>query len=117
MNEEKITVESWKAQLLELFKKGGVSMVEIMRLPRSAGRCDLMLGENDSLLLWHGMAQELVEALAELLHDKVITVHSTSTLVYFIDGAVLRMPVAKSPKRHYKRVHWLPVTFNLERSA
>jgi hypothetical protein len=108
-----ITAESWKPQLLEFFKKGGVSMVEIMRLPESGGDRDLLLGENPSILIWHSMSPELVQALSELLRDQLISVRQTSVLIYAIDGTMLRLPIAKSVKRQYKNLHWMPATFNL----
>jgi hypothetical protein len=43
-----------------------------MRLPDAQGTCELLLGDNTpNILLWTGMAPELVQALSELLRDQL----------------------------------------------
>jgi hypothetical protein len=62
-------IEDRKQQLLELIKRGGVSMVEIMRLPEARGERSLRLGDNPMLIVWNNVAEDLIQALSELLSE------------------------------------------------
>lgn len=65
-----------------------------------------------NLVVWLGMSREFVDILLDLTHRKVLHYHSACVLTHLVDGGVLRLPVAKDPKRAeagYKKPHWLPV--------
>lgn len=64
-----------------------------------------------NLVLWSGVSLDASIALAELIKERQIFLSPASPLVYFIDGCVPGLPVAKRVQE-YKKRHWLPVTFS-----
>ena len=110
--EEQISVKEWKERVLNLCQKPGVSMAEISRMPNAGGGGNLTSGTCQNIILWDGIQRNLADAISQLLADAQIEVRSSSPLIYLIDGASLRLPIAKQ-HRNYKTPHWLPVVINL----
>ena len=67
-----------------------------------------------NVIFWTGVSPEATKALDELLTDKVIELIHIGPLVYFIDGAVMKLPIAKRIEK-YKTRHWIPVVMSLRR--
>ena len=106
-----------KANILELIRrKRDVSFVELAReIPGFSdpfgGGCDLAVSAWENVILWTDLSAEAVKAMQELEADGLIDAHLCGVFPYVIDGATLNLPLAK-PKRHYKKPHWLPVTWS-----
>lgn len=95
-------------------KGGGVSMVELSRdIPGFNGNRAMFSGEGTNIVVWNGISQEAIDALAELVQDNQIEVKATQPFVYLIDGGGLDLPLAKRTNHHYKKPHWLPVAISL----
>ena len=73
------------------------------------GDCAIELRPN--LFLWVGLSVELVRALRQAHDGGLIHFHPASTLLYAIDGAIPRIPVARRtpPPQGFKKPRWLPV--------
>jgi hypothetical protein len=108
-----ISVDQWKERVLVLCRKRGVSMVEVSRLPGAEGEHQIESGERKNVILWQGLQKNLVDAICELLTERKVEVSTTSIIVYLVDGARLRLPIAKRGTRSYKTPRWLPVVLNL----
>lgn len=66
----------------------------------------------DNLFIWFGMSREFTDLVHGLQASKQIMVSSTTPLVYFIDGAVPKVPIGKRAKS-YKEERWFPIVFNV----
>lgn len=88
-----------------------VSFAELVRkIPGfDGGNVDLLSEGVENIVFWTGISEQALQALNSLHAQKKIFKHPSSTLVYFIDGMVLNLPVAKR-KREYKTQHWCPIT-------
>lgn len=93
----------------------GVSIVEIQRhLEGLALDCTgtISLESKANVVFWGGMSQEFADVLDALMSHPSVEMRTTTPLVYVIDGAVPRLPIAKRvPKSGYRDPHWLPITF------
>lgn len=106
--------------ILELVRrKHDVSFVELEDLFSELkldyhGNCSILLNEakQSNITIWQGWAPEYTACVIGLLKKEQLVVKPTSPLIYIIDGAVIRQPVAKS-MRHYKHPHWLPVVLDI----
>lgn len=86
-----------------------VSFVELVReFPEAKG--DFTYYAKPSIVLWHQLSESFCAMLQEMLESGDLVVKPCPFLVYFIDGAVPQLPLAKR-LREYKKAHWLPVTF------
>lgn len=65
-----------------------------------------------NLVLWAGMSKAFVDLINDLLQQKRLFIHPSSLMTYLVDGGILRLPLAKSP-RPYKKPHWVPVCFRV----
>lgn len=94
---------------------GGVSFVELERLlapyMEVEGDVAFFLPGYETILLWGGISKAFFDAVTTALVEHRIETHPTNVLVYFIDGSVPRMPIAKRLIQ-YKKDHWLPVAFD-----
>jgi len=84
-----------------------VTFAELVRyLETSADvRSDLAIisPQDPNIILWMGLSQAFVDALAELLKQGRVRYAPASLLTYMIDGAFPALPIAKRPpKRGYK---------------
>lgn len=91
-----------------------VSMVEVSRFLEENGvpiKGDLAFVLSEpNIALWAGMSQEFSDVMHSINERGKVTIEPASLLVYLIDGAMLRMPLAKRPpKKGYKETHWAPV--------
>lgn len=95
-----------------------VSFVELKKHigDRFNGNCEIELTKWKNCILWTGVSSEFADSLYECLYNrKTIETKPTDTLVYLIDGIMLKLPIAKrgpKDKKQYKDKHWLPVVFN-----
>lgn len=111
-------LETMKAHILKEIAPGSVSYAELQRIPGFKGnaapgeRRDIMHGEFEHIVLWADVTELASQALRELQAEEKIHCILTHPFTYYIDGASLRLPIAKRP-HHYKKDHWLPVVFNL----
>lgn len=71
----------------------------------------LSLPGYDTMVMWINMSEAMTDAIAYLIRSKLVTVSSTSHMTYLIDGAFLKMPIARKAY-NYKDPHWVPVTFS-----
>jgi hypothetical protein len=74
------------------------------------GNYELSLGNDWNLVIWSGISQELGDTVLKLIREKRLFYHPADTLTYFIDGGILKLPLAtRPPKGGYKKPHWVPV--------
>ena len=96
-------------------KRGGVSFVELDREIEgfTGGDNALLLSDPrcSNILLWGNVTEEGCNAINELSVSKLISFKPSSLLVYLVDGKASQLPIARRV-RHYKHLHWLPVTID-----
>lgn len=107
------TVETLADKFYQYIKRSGdASFAELSRIAGEEGRGDLAWEIVPNVMLWSGMSQLMIDAL-RFLRERVEPVPA-HCLVYFCDGAVPQLPIAKRlPKAGYKTQHWLPVVFRV----
>lgn len=77
-----------------------------------AGEFLMEFTEHPNLCLWGAMTEEFVAVMRDLQATKQVVMEPSSVLVYLIDGGILKMPIAKRPRKGgYKKPHWLPTVF------
>jgi len=91
------------AELDREFGEGGYAEVR--------GNCELRLPGAPNCVVWASMGEEWADLLCAMLTDHELYPYPASYLTYIVDGAVLKLPIAKRPPRTvgYKSAHWLPV--------
>jgi hypothetical protein len=94
----------------------GVTFVELLQhIPYLKG--DFGYGvPAANIIYWHGLSEKCIQALTSLIDVGTVRLAATTPLTYYIDGAVPKLPLAKS-NRNYKKPHWTPITFCLARKA
>jgi hypothetical protein len=101
--------DEMKAAINGLLKHDHVSFAELDRLPGFGGGDHVMFPkEYPNIVYWANMTLEGVQALEELEEDGAFHYHQSDQLVYLIDGAGLKFPIARDA-RQYKEPHWLPL--------
>ena len=98
-----------------------VSFAELVRALQDhadvRGSVAIVSANDPNMVLWMGVSQAFVDALADLFEQGRVHYARASLLTYIIDGAFPTLPVAKRPpKRGYKNPHWLPVCLRLGRA-
>jgi hypothetical protein len=94
----------------------GLTFVELLKyLPYLKGNSAYGMSDNN-IVFWDGLSSECIKSLVGLSKAGIIVQTSTAMLTYMIDGAVPKLPLAKS-NRKYKKLHWAPITFSLARNA
>ena len=91
----------------------GTSFVEIEnKFPELFGE-GFILHHTDypSIIFWIDFSKIGVEIFKRLLSDKKIQIDQTPLLVYYMDGKVLNIPIAKK-LREYKTDRWMPTVLN-----
>ena len=65
------------------------------------------------VVLWAQVSEPASAALNELLAEGKIHHAPCESLVYLIDGGMLKLPIVKRvpPKGGFKKEHWLPLVF------
>ena len=94
---------------------GGVSFVELEReFPEEFDGQEhaMSLMDYENIMLWQPVSLAMADALTSASNNGRIVMKPASEFVYFLDGKVFRLPIARKA-RHYKRARWLPVTFSL----
>jgi hypothetical protein len=75
------------------------------------GDYGIELGALPNAWVWSGMSEEYAQAIIELRNEGRIQYESASELVYFFDGGMLQMPIARRLRKDgYMQPRWLPVT-------
>ena len=113
---QNLTLEEFKEDICLYVKLyDWVSIAEMKRRygSQAQGEYALTLPHSPNILLFSGVSELFCKALSDVIAEKRIHPHGSSTLTYLIDGEILRLPLAKrKPARgDYKTPHWLPVTF------
>lgn len=93
---------------------GGVSFVELEReFPEEFDGQEhaMSLMDYDNIMLWQPISLAMAEALNSASNHGRIVITPASALVYFLDGKVFKLPIARRA-RHYKTHRWLPTTFS-----
>ena len=104
--------EELKKQILEFVKRR--RYVSFAEIEWKFGRGDMMLYDPEmNIILWGGLKPEVCEAIIELLREEKLYVKPCTPFVYYADGKVLGLPIARRLKR-YKRPHWLPVVLDIK---
>ena len=107
-----MNVEGMKKAILKvIIDRPDASFVDLKEcIPEFSG--ERVLGSvHENLLLWVGVSEVAVSALAELDREAKIQYRIADPLTYVIDGATLSVPRAKHAKA-YKKPHWLPLTLH-----
>ena len=95
-------------------ERKNVSFAELARMVDGfSGDKEVSLnGEGYSnIILWSGISDEAIDALMSLTANGKIHPVPAHILVYLADGAVLKLPIART-RRHYKKPHWIPTVYN-----
>lgn len=93
---------------------GGVSFIELEReFPEEfeGQQSAMYLTDYDNVVLWEPVSLAMTGALNSARDNGRIVMKPTSELVYFLEGKVFNLPVARKARR-YKKPRWLPVTFS-----
>lgn len=91
-------------------KGSGRSFVELSEIDGFEG--DLCFGDADkNIFYWFNISHEAIDALNELRREEKIELVSTSILVYYADGRVPSVDLAKQDRK-YKNPRWLPCAIN-----
>lgn len=89
-----------------------VSFAEIQN-KYGKGKFSIVLPKKN-IFLWVQLPKEVVDAILNLIEEKKLFLHPSCLLVYFCDGKVLTLPIAKRiPKNGYKNPHWLPTVLDI----
>jgi len=95
------------------WRGAGVTFVELLRfVPYLAGELKLYQDNQPTIVLWEGVSQVCIDALAALCGDDLVELEPVNPLVYLLDRFVPRRPIATA-RRRYKDLRWWPVTFVL----
>ena len=74
---------------------------------------DFRVGFQDkNIILWDGLSITLYQILTDLVNEGKIGICQEDPLIYWIDGCVLEIPVARRNIK-YKTLRWLPVSISL----
>jgi hypothetical protein len=91
-----------------------VSFVDLQNhFENATGAYELAL-DGRNIVLWDGLSEALVAVLRSDAVREALDVAPCSPWVYLLDGATLRLPLAKRAGP-YKKPHWAPVVFNPRR--
>ena len=108
-----------KAVVEVVRKLDHVSFAELPRRLNELGingnlRGDAELWLPGNIIAWQGFHPDLCEAVAQLLRDGRVFLHPASVLIYFVDGCLLTLRVAKRPpKKGYRNPRWAPSVLRL----
>ncbi len=108
-----------KERILKYINRNdNVTFAELTRLiPDFKGDRAMFSKENESLLIWNGVADESIDAISSLIDSGDILMKTTTPFIYFIDGRVPRLKVAKSLKRKYKEKRWIPTILTIRKKG
>lgn len=106
------TLDTLKKDIFDRVKQFNyVTFAELRDFEGFAGDLEMTAGVN--VVLWHRMSIEAIQAIKALMSEgKIEMIPPSSTLVYAIDGCVLKLPLAaytKGKPKEYKKPHWLPM--------
>ena len=93
---------------------GGVSFVELEReFPGEfeGQKHGMYLTDCDNVVLWEPVSLAMTGVLNSARDNGRIVMKPASELVYFLEGKVFDLPVARKARR-YATPRWLPVTFS-----
>jgi len=65
-----------------------------------------------NVVLWSGWSADAVKIFDNVMKLPDVGIMTVSPLIYFMDGAVPQLPVAKR-EQNYKHPHWLPIAFTV----
>jgi len=101
-------VQTIKTGITNMLKErgNGLTFVDISSLSGFTGEASIEV-ENKNIHLWFHCSTDAVEAIKQLLNEKLIEIQPTSHLTYVVDGQIPRYPVAKQD-RPYKTPRWMP---------
>ena len=100
--------------LASIRENGDASFADIMRLIGDEAKGEWAKEALPNLVIWAGMSKTLMDALNIIRPQTELK--SCHLFVYLVDGAMLRMPVAKRPpKKGYSdsNPHWVPTVLVL----
>jgi hypothetical protein len=119
MNETILTEA--KLQILErLIKYGPANFADLMKLGTWTTGEHSVLMENQNVLVWTAMSEELAAALQQLREADLIEIEICGKEEYLASGATLDLPLVEAdsrvPEKPYEEVHWLPSRFKLPKA-
>ncbi|MGO1368538.1 hypothetical protein [Senegalia sp. (in: firmicutes)] len=105
----------------KIFKDDFVSFLEVERIFDEhkfdyKGSKVIRHPKYHNLVIWAEWSEEAVEILEEIVTNRDICLQTTHTLIYFIDGNGLTIPVAKNI-RDYKIERWLPMVLRPDKNV
>lgn len=122
MSPEEMSKKKVKGAIAQMvLTRGHVTFAELATITGFEGNLDSWIrhdGVNVHVLMWAGMSREAVDAINELLDDRIIAVSQCSPLVYVMDGKTPKMPVLStavvSRKKPFSKLreYWLPLQFD-----
>ncbi len=83
-------------------------------IPEAKGKYDFIFPvtgvENSNILLIGSVSENFIHAINELITNKVLTFEPCSYFIVIADvGEVYELPIVKTRKTSYKKLHWLPI--------
>lgn len=113
-----MTAAEMSDRIVEMIERNGdVTFATIFNALGEEAKGEFSWEPRPNVVLWTGMSQTLIDTLEGLMRDR-IELRPSHWLCYFFDGAALRLPLAKSPSlRGYKKPHWLPVAFTMQKQT
>lgn len=85
----------------------GRNHVSFVEITNKFGKGDIAIEMKKHLIVGFGMSEEVQEIVTTLLATGELAVLPCSSFIYFLDGCMLTLPIAKS-FRDYKQDHWAP---------
>ena len=61
-----------------------------------------------NIYIWGNMSENFINAIISLIKEFKIQLMECATIIYYIDGHVMTLPIAKK-ERDYQTEHWLPM--------
>jgi len=97
-------------RLIEFCQRDHVSFVELKEnFPELfGGEIAICLPNYPNLIVWQGFTKEGADLILRLVNEKKLFLLPSSPLIYAIDGALIKMPLARGI-RNYKNPHWIPM--------
>jgi hypothetical protein len=86
-----------------------VSFAELREIEGFTGDRWIEWGKDTNIFVWVEVSPRAASALERMRAAGEFEYRPSSVMVYAIDGAMLRLPIARRVQK-YKKPHWAPVT-------
>jgi hypothetical protein len=94
-------------EIREFLKRDSVSFAELGREIEGFRGDHEMVFADRNIVIWSGVSEAALDALTQIRAEGEYELAPCAVLVYLVDGAFLKYPLAKRAIT-YKTPHWLP---------